>query len=79
MTGIGSGSGADGTILNLTGKAHAAVTVRGAVNSKLTGEATTIADSYVASGANSFRVTTISGFAVGDAIRITRPITEAWI
>ncbi|MFI5131647.1 MAG: hypothetical protein ACHQFX_16715 [Chitinophagales bacterium] len=75
----GSGSGADGSILNLTGKAHAAITVRGAVNSRLIGEATTLADSYVPSGANSFRLNNMSGFAVGDTIRITRPITDEWI
>lgn len=75
----GSGSGENGTILNLTGKPHACVTVRGAVSSKLIGEATTTADSYVPAGTYSFNITSASGFAVGDTIRITRPITDAWI
>jgi hypothetical protein len=75
----GSGSGENGTILNLTGKPHTCVTVRGSVSSKTIGEKTTIADSYVPAGVNSFTLTNISGFAVGDTIRITRPVTDAWI
>src|SRR5688572_2025971 len=75
----GSGSGENGTILNLTGKPHPCITVRGAVSSKVIGEATTIADNYVPAATYSFNITNTSGFAVGDTIRITRPITDAWI
>ena len=75
----GSGSGENGTIINLTGKPHACVTVRGAVSTKLVGDATTIADNYVPAGTYSFGLTNASGFVVGDTIRITRPITNAWI
>jgi hypothetical protein len=75
----GSGAGDNGTILNLTGKPHACVTVRGAVSTKLTGDKTTIADSYVPSGDYSFRLVNASGFKAGDTIRITRPITDEWI
>ena len=75
----GSGSGANGTILNLTGKPHAVINCKRSREFKTIGEATTIADSYVPSGANSFRLNNVSGFAVGDTIRITRPITDEWI
>jgi hypothetical protein len=75
----GSGSGVNGTILNLTGKPHACVEVRGAVSTKKIGDSTVIADSYVPVGTNSFHLKNASGFAVGDTIRITRPITDAWI
>lgn len=75
----GSGSGTKGTILNLTGQPHACIEVRGAVTSKPVGQATTIADSYVPAGGNSFSVANASGFAVGDTIRITRLITDEWI
>ncbi|MEO8405853.1 MAG: hypothetical protein ABI480_14700, partial [Chitinophagaceae bacterium] len=75
----GSGSGENGTIFNMTGKPHACVTVKGAVSSKTVGDATTIADKYVPSGTNSFTLTNATGFAVGDAIRITRHITDEWI
>lgn len=75
----GSGSGEKGTILNLTGKPHACVTVRGAVSSKLVGEAAKIADNYVPAGAYSFSLSNAAGFSIGDTIRITRPITDEWI
>jgi hypothetical protein len=75
----GSGSGEKGTILNLTGKPHACVTIKGNGSSKLIGEATVIADEYVPCGSNSFSIKNAGAFAVGDTIRITRPITDAWI
>jgi hypothetical protein len=75
----GSGSGEKGTVLNLTGKAHAAVTARGDVKSITIGEATTIADRYVPSGTNSFTVANASVLKIGDTIRITRPINDTWI
>jgi len=75
----GSGSGSDGTILNLTGKPHTCIEVRGAAISKTVGPATTIVDSYVPAGTNSFHLVVASAFKVGDTIRITRPITDAWI
>ena len=75
----GSGSGEKGTVLNLTGKPHTCVTVRGTVSSKAIGDATTIADSYVPAGTYSFNVTDASAFAIGDTIHIIRPITDAWI
>ncbi|HKC37328.1 MAG TPA: hypothetical protein VKB95_14730, partial [Chitinophagaceae bacterium] len=75
----GSGSGINGTILNLTGKPHACIEIRGTVSSKKIGDSTIIADSYVPAGANSFHLKNVSGFSVGDTIRITRPITDEWI
>ena len=75
----GSGSGTDGTILNLTGKPHNGIEVRGQVVSKGIGDSTIIADSYVPAGTYSFHVTNASIFSVGDTIRITRRITDEWI
>ena len=75
----GSGSGTNGTIFNLTGKPHNCIEIRGAVSSKLIGDSTTIADSYVPAGTYSFNVTNASIFSVGDTIRITRHITDEWI
>ena len=75
----GSGSGTNGTILNLTGKPHNCIEVRGAVNSKLVGDSTIIADNYVPAATYSFLVTNASKFSVGDTIRITRHITDEWI
>ena len=75
----GSGSGVDGTILNLTGKPHNCIEVRGQVSSKGIGDSTIFADTYVPAGTYSFHVSTASIFSVGDTIRITRRITDEWI
>src|SRR5207253_3898330 len=40
---------------------------------------TTVADAYVPSGTKMFSVADAKGFAVGDAIEIRRPVTEAWV
>jgi len=40
---------------------------------------TTIADDYVPSGANTFRVASVAGFAVGDIIQVRRPTTKEWV
>lgn len=75
----GSGSDEKGTVLNLIGKPHVAVIVRGDVKTKTIGEATTVADSYVPSGSSSFAVANISGLKAGDTIRITRPVNDQWV
>lgn len=75
----GSGSGTGGTILNLTGKAHACIMVRGRVTTHTMGNGTLIADKYVPAGSSSFMVADASGLTAGDTIRITRPITAAWV
>ena len=75
----GSGSGSDGSILNLTGKPHNCIEVRGQVSSKGIGDSTIIVDSYVPAGGYSFTVANASIFSVGDTIRITRRITDEWI
>ena len=75
----GSGSESNGTILNLTGKPHAWITIKGNVSSKTFGDSTAIADRYVPAGSNSFNLTNAAGFAAGDTIRITRRITDEWI
>jgi hypothetical protein len=75
----GSGSGENGTVINLAGKPHACVVVKATINSKLIGNATTITDAYVPCAAISFQVADASVFAVGDTVRITRPVTASWV
>ena len=75
----GSGSGTNGTILNLTGKPHNCIEIRGAVKTSLIGDSTIIADRYVPAGTYSFQLANPSIFSVGDTIRITRHITDEWI
>lgn len=75
----GSGSGEKGAIINMTGKPHLCISVRGNVSSKNIGVAANFSDDYVVSGSNSFSLSDASSFAIGDTIRITRPTTEAWV
>ena len=75
----GSGPGEKGTIINMTGKPHLCISARGNVTSKLIGTPTTFADAYVPSGSNSFTLADASSLAVGDTIRIIRPVTETWV
>lgn len=75
----GAGSGKAGAIISMTGKPHTCIAVSGAVTVKTMGIAGSISDSYVPSGALSFHLSDASGFAAGDTIRITRPVTPAWL
>ncbi|HTI08289.1 MAG TPA: hypothetical protein VL832_07020 [Puia sp.] len=75
----GSGPGQQGTTLQLTGAPHTCITVKGGVTYQTKGEPAKLADPYVPSGTNSFTLTEASRFAVGDTIRIIRPVTDAWI
>ena len=40
---------------------------------------TTIADDYVPSGANTFKVASVEGFSVGDIIQVRRHTTKEWV
>ncbi len=75
----GSGSGENGSIINMTGSPHACIVVRGTVASRVQELPITFSDSYVPSGASSINLTNVSGLAVGDTIRISRPVTAAWV
>ncbi|WP_107685738.1 hypothetical protein [Niastella koreensis] len=75
----GSGSGETGSVINMTGNPHVCITIKGNSTTKATNTKTTIADPYVPSGAVSFQLRNTKGFAAGDIIRISRPVTEAWV
>jgi hypothetical protein len=75
----GSGPGEKGTVIQLAGNPHTAIIVKGKITYTEKGERTVITDSYVPSGSSSFTLADAAGFSVGDMIRITRPVTEAWI
>ncbi|MES2277068.1 MAG: discoidin domain-containing protein [Bacteroidota bacterium] len=86
----GSGSGAGGTTIKMTGDKHTAIVI-GVDNTNIAlgrteraddneeGKPTTITDAYVPAGTNTFTVADASGFAVGDTLIIRRPVTDAWI
>jgi Pectate lyase superfamily protein len=76
----GSGSAATGSALVMTvGTPFTAITMTGAGSYETVGTTATMTDGYVPSGASSFNVSDPSGFAVGDAVRVHRPVTSAWV
>ncbi|TAM93136.1 MAG: hypothetical protein EPN39_20795 [Chitinophagaceae bacterium] len=75
----GSGSGKEGTIINMTGKPHLCILIKGSPGTEEIGSPTTMATDYVPSGADTFSVADPSGFKVGDTIRISRPVTPSWV
>ncbi len=75
----GSGQGADGTTINMTGEPHSAISVRGSESTQVIGKPAFFTDTYVPSGATSFNVSDGSMFNAGDKIRIRRPVTESWV
>jgi hypothetical protein len=75
----GSGTGKDGTLVQLTGNAHRFLDIQGSGSQRATGSAATISDAYVPSGATSFHVDSAAGFAAGDTVLVGRPVTAAWI
>ena len=76
---LGNGSGENGTVLNLSGEPHIAISIRGSVTTIEEGKRVTITDAYVPSGTTSFNVADGSSFKAGDVIRISRPVTESWV
>lgn len=75
----GSGSGANGTTITLSGRPHACFSIKGSREEERIGGATRITDAYVSSGVNIFRVVDASGFKVGDSVQIIRPVTPEWV
>jgi len=75
----GSGSGQEGTIINMTGEPHTGVTIKGSGSTAVIGKPVSISDAYVPSGSTSFNVSDAAAFNVGDKIRISRPVTDLWV
>jgi hypothetical protein len=76
----GSGSGSDGTILNMTGDPFLLLKIAGAGSYQTAGNpSASITDSYVPSGSMTLNVDDASAFAIGDPVLIVRPVTQAWV
>lgn len=75
----GSGSGAMGTVLVLSGAPRAAISIQGTGSWKTVGAGATLTDAYVPSGATSFQVDSATGLQIGDHVLIDRTVTDAWI
>lgn len=78
----GSGSGTNGTLIEMTGEPHTAFIIQGPELSfaKETPENTfPIVDAYVPAGTLTLSVKDAKGLAAGDSVRIRWPRTAAWI
>lgn len=75
----GSGSGAGGTALKVTGSPRTVVNIGGTGTWKTGGTTAKITDAYVPSGAASFHVDSAAGLNVGDTVLVDRPVTAAWV
>lgn len=78
----GSGSGKDGTVIEMTGEAHTCVSITGdrlQFPKESPDSVVPIVDAYVPSGAVSFSVKEAKGLAAGDTVFIRWPRTAKWI
>jgi hypothetical protein len=76
----GDGStGANATVLTLTGAPHLAIEMRGDFAKQALGDATTMTDSYVAAGATVIHLADASGVKSDDWLEIVKPVTPAWV
>jgi hypothetical protein len=75
----GSGSGADGTVFQMSGANHRFIDIKGSRDLTEDPTRVRITDDYVPAGASSFTVENASSFKVGDAVTIARPVTAAWV
>jgi hypothetical protein len=75
----GAGRDDQGTSIVMTGDPHLAIRIAGSLKVTPKGAQTTVTDSYVTSGSNTFHVSDASGFHPGDTLLIVKPITPAWV
>lgn len=78
LRGAGSeGSGA--TVLEMTGKPHLAIEIKGDFHRRELRQATTLTDSYVPAGATLIHVASAANIHPGDTLEIVKPVTPQWI
>jgi hypothetical protein len=75
----GSGSDANGTIINMVNKGQTLFAIAGTGSYELSGTPVAITDAYIPSGASTFHVADASGLHVGDKVLINRPVTASWV
>jgi hypothetical protein len=79
----GSGSGARGTLIRVTGTPHRFLEIRGDIEGSGTwrpeGQPARVTDAYVPAGASQILLDSSAGLKTGDSILVRRPVTEAWI
>ena len=74
----GSGTGDQGTTIEMTGAPHLALRIAGKLEQKDLGVETTITDAYVPAGTSTIHVADATGLHHGDTVLITKPVTAAW-
>jgi len=75
----GSGSGTDGSTIEMTGSPHLAISMGGSGTWTIEGSEIPFANAYVPSGTRTVTVTDASSFAAGDNVVIHRIVTAAWV
>lgn len=76
----GVGEGTNDTVLRATGTSQRTlIRVGGSGAYAFSGTARNITNNYVPVGARSFDVDSVSGFAIGDRVIVSRPSTANWI
>jgi hypothetical protein len=74
------GRGPDKTTVSMTGGSHHFLDVHGSGSATLVASPkTAFTDMYVGSGSATIHVVSAAGFAVGDQVMVTRPVTAAWV
>lgn len=79
LRGAGSGAGPDATTVSLTGEPHVGIILKGNFEQSTVASATNITDAYVPFGAHTVHVADASHIHAGDLVRISKPVTAAWI
>lgn len=75
----GSGSGENGTAIEMAGDPHLAFSIAGESKSAPVGDSVTVTDAYVPAGTMTLNVSDASGFKAGDRVQITHPVTPEWV
>lgn len=77
----GSGSSANGTIVEMNGRPHGCIRVRGPDEPEgpRRSKGVPITDRYVPSGGNTVSVADASSFKKGDDVIVRRPVTSQWV
>ena len=79
----GSGSGTNGTVIQMSGTAHTCLVVQGSYSAGITSSAPSdshlVVDAYVPSGTNTVTVGDATGLSVGDSVVVKYLRTAEWI
>jgi hypothetical protein len=68
-----------GTIIEMIGKPHLAISITGQLKQQTLSGSTTLADSYVASGTMVIHVADAKAIHPGDTLVLVKPVTPAWV